>query len=140
MVSIVIPTYCNPSTLAETIAALGHVDYPRDRYEIVVVDDGSPVDARAQLPRLGGDAPRLRYVRVEHGGPAKARNVGARAAQGEVLLFLDDDMIVPPELIARHLRTLDHFGACLVCGYRVFGPNLTALLEQLPFGLFRFEL
>jgi hypothetical protein len=55
------------------------------------------------------------------------------------LIFLDDDMIVPPSLIRQHLDVLEYFGRCVVCGYREFAPRLVEVLKQSPFGRFRLE-
>ena len=86
--SIVIPTYARPAALAACLAAIALLDYPRDRYEVIVVDDGlTPALSAAPAPR----DPRLRWLAQPHAGPAAARNRGAAAAEGEFLAFLDDD-------------------------------------------------
>jgi glycosyltransferase involved in cell wall biosynthesis len=71
--------------------ALERLDYPNDRHEVIVVDDGSvpPVE-----PFISPFAERLdlTIVRQEGTGPAAARNKGAERAQGELLVFIDDDV------------------------------------------------
>lgn len=138
-VSIVIPTFRRPDALRETLEALACLDYPADRYEVIVVDDGSgdetPNVVRELAPRFAS----LKYHGQENGGAGRARNQGARLARGEVLIFLDDDMTVPPTLIRQHLAVLDYFGPCVVCGYREFAPRLAEALGQTPFGRFRME-
>jgi glycosyltransferase involved in cell wall biosynthesis len=82
-ISIVVPTRDRPEALARCLAAL---DF---EHEVVVVDDGSrdrPAIASALETRPG-----TRLVRAPGRGPATARNVGARAAKGEVVCFTDDD-------------------------------------------------
>lgn len=93
-VSVVVPTYRRPASLARCLEALAALDYPRDRLEVIVVDDGSDtVDPGAHRP-LDGLAVTL--VRAAHGGPAAARNLGATRAQGELVAFTDDDCLPSP--------------------------------------------
>lgn len=66
--------------------------------EILLVDDGSPEPLAAPEPWAG--AP-LRVLRQSNTGPAGARNRGAQAAEGDVLVFVDADIVVPPGLFAR---------------------------------------
>ena len=102
-VSVIIPSYQTPvGTLARTLATLEGQTYPRVLFEVVVVDDGS-------RPPLAFPSPRstplnVRVVRQEHGGIARARNSGARAAAHDILLFLDSDMLVEADWIAAHAR------------------------------------
>jgi len=87
------PTYRRVDTLLRCLEALTRQDYPRDRFEILVVDD-----ARSEsVPRLVGDfAARnpglnIRALPGQRRGPATARNIGWRAARGRVIAFIDDD-------------------------------------------------
>ena len=90
-VSIVIPTYRRPERLARCLDALLELDYPRDRLEVVVMEDGGPTDQLAELrARDFGDLV-VRILGQPHSGPAGARNRGAREATGELLAFTDDD-------------------------------------------------
>jgi glycosyltransferase involved in cell wall biosynthesis len=63
-------------------------------FELLVVDDGSPEPVEALI--AGVDDPRLRVVRIEHGGLAAARNAGIREARGEYVRFADADDLVEP--------------------------------------------
>ncbi|HEY9890020.1 MAG TPA: glycosyltransferase [Candidatus Obscuribacterales bacterium] len=88
--SIIIPTYNRPDRLTHCLQSLTQLDYPRDRFEVIVVDDGSatPLDAVVQPFE---SVLTLRLLRQTNGGPASARNRGAAAAQGDYLVFTDDD-------------------------------------------------
>ena len=105
--SVVVPTYRRPDALARTLDALVAQDVTVP-WEVVVCDDGSPppeADAiRGAVSATGArsSAP-LRLIRQENAGPAAARNAGARAAQGSLLVFLDDDCAPAPGLLATHL-------------------------------------
>lgn len=89
-VSVVVPTYGRPRQLATCLEALASLDYPRDRYEVIVVDDGSPEPVEPVVARLS-DEIEVTLVRQPRGGPAAARNAGAAAARGQLLAFTDDD-------------------------------------------------
>jgi hypothetical protein len=107
-VSVVVPTFNRGPALADTLSRLcaSEVD-PGDAIEILVVDDGSAVPAQeAVATRWANDpsAPRnVRWLRQANAGPAAARNAGFQAAEGAVVLFVDDDILVPPDLVRGHL-------------------------------------
>lgn len=89
-VSLIIPTYDRPTVLRASLHAIAGLEYPSDRWEVIVVDDGSsnPV-GEAVAPfrqRLS-----LTLVRQANQGPATARNTGAQEADGTLLAFTDDD-------------------------------------------------
>ncbi|RKY62862.1 MAG: hypothetical protein DRP95_00460 [Candidatus Latescibacterota bacterium] len=109
--TVVIPAYNIREVLKETLKGILDQDYPKDRYEVVVVDDGS-TDGTEELFRtweLVSEAERsgiLRYVRFhENRGRAAARNEGIRRAEGEVVIFLDGDNIPCRKFIAKHVLT-----------------------------------
>ena len=88
--SIIIPTYNRPERLKTCLDSLLNLDYPPDNFEIIIVDDGSnqPLDT---LVNPYQNQLNLTLIRQNNSGPAKARNTGANAAQGEYLAFTDDD-------------------------------------------------
>lgn len=87
--SVVVPTYSRPGPLAGCLQALRAQDYPHDRFEVVVVEDGGDHPSTSAVVRDSGLGARL--IRKPNGGPASARNAGAAAAGGEFLAFTDDD-------------------------------------------------
>jgi glycosyltransferase involved in cell wall biosynthesis len=93
--SIVIPTRNRPRQLASCLAAVAKLDFPRDRFEVVVVDDGgdSPFDDVIEHARADLD---VRLMRREHAGPGAARNAGAAVARHAFLAFTDDDCMPEP--------------------------------------------
>ena len=99
--SVVIPTYDRPDSLARGLTALGDQTY-RGPLEVIVVDDGSqqPVD---QVVARFRDGPAVTLLRQPNGGLAAARNRGAARASGDVLLFLDDDIRPAPRFLAAHM-------------------------------------
>jgi len=112
--SVVTPTHNKEALLRRTLASLEAQDVGADAFEAVVVDDGS-VDGTADF--LAGHRPSfaLKTVRVEHNrGRAAARNRGVERAEGEVVVFLDDDMELVPGFLRAH-RAL-HEGGEKVAG------------------------
>jgi len=114
LVSIIIPTYGRPDRAVGIVKQLLGQEADWD-YEIIVVDDGSPEPISPLVEKI---APRtgveVRCLRKPNGGPASARNFGARSARGKYLLFVDDDMCVEPDFMRQHLETHKEFGPCLV--------------------------
>jgi GT2 family glycosyltransferase len=89
-VSIIIPTYNRPESIAACLKGIAELDYPADRFETIVVDDGGSVPLDDVVRRAAPDV-RVRIIRQQNAGPAAARNTGAHAASGELLAFTDDD-------------------------------------------------
>jgi GT2 family glycosyltransferase len=96
--SIVIATRNRAELLAGALASL-RAQLGAPAAEIVVVDNGSS-DATAEVAGAHG----ARVVREPEPNRARARNAGVAAAGGELVLFVDDDVIVPPYFVAAHLR------------------------------------
>jgi GT2 family glycosyltransferase len=133
-VSVVIPTYDRGAALAETLAALGGCDYAADRWEAIVVDDGSNEDIAAIVVREAErSGVRLSCLRQENSGPAAARNRGASEARGKFLIFIDNDIIVERDFLRRHIEALRAHPGCWVVGRVVHPPEL----RRTPFGRYR---
>ena len=96
-VSVVIPTFNGSKRLPHCLNALAAQDFS-GRMEIIVVDDGS-TDGTNQL--VENEYPNVVLVMQKNQGPAVARNVGARRAQGEVILFTDDDCVPETQWITQ---------------------------------------
>ena len=100
-ISVIVPAYQAAAVLPHCLRALQHQTIDRAHYEIIVVDDGS-TDGTADLAEQAlRDFPAAQVIRAEHGGPANARNLGAWAAQGNLLLFTDADCEPAPDWIER---------------------------------------
>ena len=99
--SVVVTTWRRPVLLANAIASLLSQTYPD--FEIVIVCDGEDAGVRAISSKFEHE-PRTRWVfhPVNRGLPA-ARNTGAREANGDVVLFLDDDVIADSNLVGVHM-------------------------------------
>lgn len=102
--SVVIPTYNRRDFLKKCLLSLFDQTASGDRYELVVVDDGSTDGTGELVAELSGQAPcRLSYHHQPNSGRARARNAGILAARGRLIIFLDSDMVVNEGFIAAHL-------------------------------------
>lgn len=88
--SIIVPTRTRPKQLATCLSALDRLDYRRDLFEVIVVDDGSEMSLDDVVASFCSRLD-LKLLRQAHAGPAAARNAGAAVAKGEFLAFTDDD-------------------------------------------------
>lgn len=118
--SIIIPTYNRLDQLRRVLDALTAQTLGPDQFEVVVVSDGSS-DGTAAYLREANYPFRLVPVFQANAGPAAARNNGVRHAQAPMILFLDDDVIPVPQLLAEHARSHEIAGEKAV----VIGPLAT---------------
>lgn len=106
-ISVVIPSYARPAALRRCLSALSAQTLQREHYEVIVVDDGSPVPLEDVTAACRGPLD-LTLLRQRNAGPGAARNRGAAIARGELLVFTDDDCLPDPgwlEAMARQHAT-----------------------------------
>lgn len=112
LVTVVIPAYGGQEDLDRVLAGLAAQSYPGRLLEVLIADDGSepPITAPSQI----------RIERQSHDGfgLARARNLGAAAASGEVLIFLDADMVPERRFVEAHARWHHATAGALVMGFR----------------------
>lgn len=101
--SIVIPTFNRRATVCDALAAIGRIDYAGP-IEVIVVDDGSHDGTAEAVAAVVMPFP-LKVIRQANAGAAAARNRGAGEATGDIVLFLDDDMICAPDIVEQHARS-----------------------------------
>jgi GT2 family glycosyltransferase len=99
LVSVVVPTSDRCKLVVECVEHLLRQAYASDRYEVIVVDDGSrdATSRRIQTLRAGQSEIVIRYLRQPRRGAGAARNAGLEHARGELICFLDDDALAPPQ-------------------------------------------
>lgn len=131
-VSVIVPYYDAPKELALTLAALEGQRYPRHLFEVVVVDDGSPVPLAP--PRSTPLDVKVVHQEDRGFGAARARNTGARTASHDILLFLDGDMLPESGWLAAHARWHHAAADVLTVGLRthvaVEGVEATMVRER----------
>ena len=118
-VSVIVPSYQTPpETLARTLAALECQTYPRDLFEVVIVDDGS--DPPLERPPASSLDVKVVHQERRGFGIARARNAGARAAVHSILLFLDSDMLPEAGWMAAHARWHHAVADALTAGFTAY--------------------
>jgi cellulose synthase/poly-beta-1,6-N-acetylglucosamine synthase-like glycosyltransferase len=104
LISILIPSHGRPERLASCLEALARQDFPREKFEVIVCDDGTSMPLEQQLAPLLqslGSRMSVRIVRQKQSGPAAARNRAASVARGRLLAFTDDDCLPAPDWVSR---------------------------------------
>jgi glycosyltransferase involved in cell wall biosynthesis len=132
-VSVVVPAYDNQDKLDLTLAGLAGQTYPADLLDVIVVDNGS--EPRLSLPELRPENTRL--IVCDTAGRANARNAGLAAATGDVIHWLDSDIVLDREAVEAHMRWHHLAPYLVVTGYLRFteveppAPEVVAAAEDL---------
>ncbi|MFH0730954.1 MAG: mycofactocin biosynthesis glycosyltransferase MftF [Pseudomonadota bacterium] len=111
-VSVIIPVYNRSAEIAECLASLQALDYPQHCLEIIVVDDASRDDTAAVVRRFGVHL----IIQSFNQGQSAARNVGAAAARGDILAFIDSDCIAGPRWLKELVPYFQNSEMALVGG------------------------
>lgn len=114
-ISVIIPVYNDPEGLKLTLEALENQSYPRERFEILVVDNGSSNDIHDICLRYSD----VCYHFEGEPGSYRARNVGYRASVGTVLAFTDADCVPHSQWLSRAVRHLTEEPECDAVGGRI---------------------
>lgn len=115
--SIVLIAFNNKHELRTTLESLKSLNYPKDSFEVIVVDDGSTPPLRPEVGQDLNFTHQFTYIpRTNLSCRAKARNSGARLATNEYLVFIDGDQYINPELLTTYNAAINH------------NPRMTAFL------------
>lgn len=98
-VTIIVPCWNEESTVAGTLDSIRALDYPKDRLEIIVVNDGSTDNTQAVLEAYHAQHPEITFISKENGGKHTALNAGIAIARGEIIGCLDADSFVAPNAL-----------------------------------------
>jgi len=130
--TVVIPTYNRSAVLKRCLDALTGQTLSADLYEIIVADDGSSDDTRKTVERYVADSPaQVSYLWQSNAGANAARNLAITEAKGRLLLFINDDTIATPTMLAEHLQTHQHYPDE---GVAVLGR--VTVSPQIPYSMF----
>ena len=121
-ISVVVPTFNRKEIVKRTLETLFAQDPSTASYEVIVVVDGS-TDGTLEALRALNPSIRLRIIEQENRGPAGARNTGYRAAAADLVLFLDDDMLCDPGLVAAHIAAHKPSGPIVAFGAIFLSPD-----------------
>jgi glycosyltransferase involved in cell wall biosynthesis len=130
--SVIICTFNRAQYLKTVLESVCEQTLPRDEFEVVVIDDGSSDDTRSVVDSFRAALP-IKYFYQKNAGLASAKNHGIYAAEGEILLFFDDDDVAAPTLLEEHLKTHRKYPKknYAVLGYTewVSGLDVTPLMK-----------
>lgn len=114
-VSVVVATYNRLDSLLWLLNDLGEQKPFNGTFDVVVVDDGSARGVEPEVMARTYSFP-IRVLTRTNGGPAVARDAGIRAASGEWIVIVDDDMVIPETFLAAHMEEHER-GADVVMGH-----------------------
>lgn len=106
-VSVIVPARNRSEELQRCLEALTEQDFPREKFEVIVCDDGSEEDLRAIVIGFRQDGFNVHYARQEPKGPAAARNLGIARSRGEVVAMTDSDTLPDRAWLRKLWESLD---------------------------------
>jgi glycosyltransferase involved in cell wall biosynthesis len=137
-VSLVVPLFNRPRTLARILRALDAQTLPHGVFEAFFADDSGPENYAAQKAVLDASPPRCSWRYLTTGlpravnGVSVARNLALRAARGGVAVFMDDDCVPHPNLLEEHLRAHDADPGLVAVGNRTEDEAILSARPPLP--------
>lgn len=114
--SVIIPTYKRSTFLVDALQSLAKQDFPRGAFEVVIVDNAETPTEELQKQYNGCYDLTLRYVHEPINGLHHARHTGGRKAHGDILVFIDDDVICPPGWLSAMIAPFDDKKVAMVAG------------------------
>lgn len=130
--SVVVPALNEARVIGTCLEALQRLDFPADRFEVILVDNGSS-DNTVAIARQFSSCLQIRVLEKRDVSIAALRNIGARAAQGEFLAFLDADCLAPVQWLT---QALGHFAASgpVVLGAHYGIPAASSWVARIWYG------
>jgi len=105
-VSIIVPAYNEEKTISDCLDSLLSQNYPSDKYEVIVVNDGSTDNTESIVRVFAKEHPHVVLISKENGGKGSAQNFGLKYARGNLVLITDADAIVPSDWISTMIQEL----------------------------------
>lgn len=124
-ISVIIPTYNRKERLIKCLSVLLKQNYPKEDYEIIIVDDGSTDGTKEAIAALKDVS--IKYYQQKNKGPGAAINTGANIAEGGILAFTEDDCIVGEDWLKNVMVLFKNYPNAAA----FTGPCLTAGLEKI---------
>ena len=104
-ISVIVPTYNEKATLGKCIESLDFQTH--NDFEIIVVDDGSTDNTQSVVRNIKYQISNIKYLEQKHKGAGAARNLGAGAAVGEILVFVDADMTFDKDFLGNLVEPIE---------------------------------
>lgn len=121
--SVIVPCRNRIKELRRCLALLCQQQFPQEKYEVIVCDDGSEEDLESVIREFSGNGLRLVYCRQTPQGPAAARNLGIRRAQGEIVAMTDSDTLPQPSWLAKLCEALAENPQAVGAEGKVYAEN-----------------
>lgn len=134
-VSIIVPVYNRPQEVADLLASLAA--QTDSDFELVLVEDGSSIDCRIEV-ETWQDRVHLKYFYKSNEGRSIARNYGIDRADGDFLVFVDSDCVLPPDYIATLKRELQEHPADCFGGPDAAHDSFTPLQKAINYSMTSF--
>jgi len=123
-ISVIIPTHNRSSSLKKTLISLINQTYPKDRYEIIIVDDGGSDNTEKMIKELNKQTnSNINYFWQKNRGPAAARNLGIKNARADIIAFTDDDCIVNPDWLEKMIEAFSKDKDAMIVGGETLPPK-----------------
>lgn len=123
--TFIIPTYQSKDMLKNSLEAINFMDYPKESFDVIVVDDGSTDGTKDYIKGINRNY-ELKYIyleRCEDSCRSRARNVGISNAEGEFLIFIDADIIVRKDYLREVERYCGSDAELILVGPRIMLPH-----------------
>ena len=124
--SLIVPTYERPEQLGRCLNSLARLDYPKEKFEVIVVDDGSK-SPPGEIIKSFSDKLDIKLISQVNAGPAGARNTGAKNANGRYIAFTDDDCEPVPTWLKEYEDAFEKYPENLL------GGEIINALEDNPY-------
>lgn len=122
--TVIIPTYNRKELVRKTLLSLEKQTYPKNEFEVIIIDDGSTDGTQEVISELKKKLKlNLSYFKQNNKGPAAARNVGIKNAEGEYIYFVDDDIELSPICLEEHMKTHEKEDIA-VLGYTLWSDKI----------------
>ena len=122
-ISIIVPVFNGGNTFRKCVSSLLELDYPNEKLQIILIDDGS-TDGTGQWLIDQKLRPYFKIItHDENMGRASARNSGIKIARGYIIIFLDADMVAKPDFAKQHVTAILKPGVVAVSGLVTADPN-----------------
>tara|TARA_Y100000034_G_C6906173_1_gene420569 strand:- start:3464 stop:4474 length:1011 start_codon:yes stop_codon:yes gene_type:complete len=129
-VSIIVPTYNRSNRLEKALLSLNKLDYPKEKYEVIVVNDGSK-DNTEEIVKLVSKSIdyKLKYLYQENKRLSAARNLAIENASNEIIVSVDDDMLFPKDWLKTLIEPLKNNQVGAVGGPSI-APPFASLFQR----------
>lgn len=122
-ISLIVLTYNRSQLLKECLLSLIDQDYPNDRFEIIVCDDGSRDNTKDVVSRFLKNNHNMRYLYQDHRGISAARNLGIKNSHGQFISFIADDYILDKDYVKTVINFFRQYPEANVMRFKIINKN-----------------